>query len=756
MTGFRVIGHPAGRTEGPDKTTGSALYAFDVCPPGTLWAKALRSPYPAARISSIDTSRAEALPGVRAVLTGAGVAGRLQGRQVRDVPLLAQDEVRFAGEKVAAAVADDEETAQRAANLIAVEYEEMSPLLDAQQAAQPDARLIHPDMGAYEGFRRPPEQPSNVFFSATFGIGDVDAGFVEADLVFEDDYYCARTHPAFFEPRCCVVSVESDGRAHVWSSNKTPFGLRQALALALGIDEETIVVHPVHVGGDFGSKTAPFDEPLAYLLSVRTGRPVKMVMDQVEELGAGNPKHAAVMRVRTGVKRDGTITAHLQEMYFDSGAYAGLMPLGALAGVDRIAANWYIPNARFVQHHVYTNNLPGGYMRGPGEVQGSFAMESHLDEVARGLGMDPLEFRIRNILREGQRTPMNELFGEVRAEETLRAAVERSGYRGPKRPNTGIGVAMCARPAGGGESYAEVVLNADASVVVRTPIFEPGTGAYTMFAQVAAEVLGIDVGSVDVQVWDTDAVPFDSGVAGSRTTRMAIPAVHEAAEAALDGLLQAASAQTGWPVDALTSENGQIWHGGTESISWASVVEAVGGTINGRGHSQVTGQPEHTAFAAQVAEVEVDEETGQVRILRFTSAHDVGAVINPIAHQGQINGAVVMGFGYALQEELLTDAGRVTTLSLADFKLPNVADLPALETVLVTSTAGAAPYNAKAIGEVPLLAVAPAIANAIRDATGVRMKSLPVTAERMLTAIRERDAGVDSSPGGEGTRFSAG
>lgn len=740
MTGFRVVGHPAGRTEGPGKTTGRALYAFDVCPPGTLWAKALRSPYPAARIRSVDVSQAVALPGVRAVLTGADVAGLLQGRQVRDVPLLAQDVVRFAGEKVAAVAADDEETAQRAAGMIIVEYEEMTPVLDALESAQSGAQLIHPDMGAYEGYRRPPSEPSNVFFSATFGIGDVDVGFAEADLIFEGEYRCGRTHPAFFEPRCCVVSVESDGRAHVWSSNKTPFGLRQALALAVGVEEESIIVHPVHVGGDFGSKTAPFDEPLAYLLSVRTGRPVKMVMDQVEELGAGNPKHAAVMRVRTGVTRDGLITAHLQEMYFDSGAYAGLMPLGSLAGVDRIAANWHIPNARFDQYHVYTNNLPGGYMRGPGEVQGSFAMESHLDEVARRLDMDPLEFRMKNILREGQRTPMNELFAGVRAEETLRAAVERSGYGEPNRPGTGIGIAMCARPAGGGESYAEVVLNADASVVVKTPIFEPGTGAYTMFAQVAAEVLGADIDSVTVQVWDTDAVPFDSGVAGSRTTRMAIPAVHEAAEAALDALLQAAASQTGWPVDALTSEDGQIWHGGTESISWTSVIEAAGESISGKGHSQVTGQPEHTAFAAQVAEVEVDEETGQVKILRFTSAHDVGTIINPIAHQGQINGAVVMGFGYALQEELLTDAGRVTTLSLADFKLPNVADLPALETALVTSTAGAAPYNAKAIGEVPLLGVAPAIANAVRDATGVRMKSLPLTAERVLTALREQDA----------------
>ena len=738
MADFRVIGHAAGRTDGPDKTTGGAQYAFDVCPPGMLWAKTLRSPYPAARIEAIDTSRAEALAGVQAVLTGADVAGLLQGRQVRDVPLLAQDVVRFAGEKVAVVAADDEETAQRAVELIVVEYEEMAPVLDALEAMSEDARLIHPGMASYEGFRRPPERPSNTFFSASFGLGDIDAGFAEADFIFEDEYRCGRTHPAFFEPRSCVVSVEGDGRAHVWASNKTPFGLKQSLAVAVGVDEASIVVHPVYVGGDFGSKTAPFDEPLAYLLSAKTGRPVKMVMDQPEELGAGNPKHSAVMRVKTGVKRDGALTAHLQEMYFDSGAYAGLMPLGALAGVDRIAANWRIPNARFDQYHVYTNNVPGGYMRGPGEAQGSFAIESHLDEVARGLGMDPLEFRMKNVLHDGQRTPMDELFAEVRAEETLRAAVERSGYGGPKRPNVGRGIAMCARPAGGGESYAEVVLSADGSVVVKTPIFDPGTGAYTMFAQVAAEVLGVDVRDVEVQVWDTDAVPFDSGVAGSRTTRMAIPAVHEAAEAALDELLRAAAAQTGWPLEGLACQGGcvsRVGPGG--SVPWTSVIATAGGAISGRGHSKISGQAEHTSFAAQIAEVEVDAETGQVVLLHFTSAHDVGTVINPTAHQGQINGAVVMGVGYALQEELLADAGRITTLSFADFKLPNVADLPTMETVLLASTDGTGPYRVKAIGEAPLLGVAPAIANAIRDATGVRMRSLPITAERMLTALRD-------------------
>ncbi len=738
MTTYRVIGRSAGRTEGREKTTGSARYAFDALPPGTLWAKTLRSPYPAARIRSIDASRAVALPGVWAVLTGADVEGRLQGRQVRDVPLLAQGLVRFAGEKVAVVAADDEETAQRACELIIVDYEETPPVLDPLEAMKEGARLIHPDMGGYEGFRRPPEQPSNAFFTASFGLGDVDAGFAEADFVFEDEYRCARTHPAFFEPRSCVVSVEPGGRAHVWASNKTPFGLRQSLAAAVGVDEDSIVVHPVHVGGDFGSKTPPFDEPLAYLLSARTGRPVKMVMDQPEELGAGNPKHAAVMRVKTGATRDGKLTAHLQEMWFDSGAYAGLMPLGALAGVDRIAANWRIPNARFDQFHVYTNNVPGGYMRGPGEAQGSFAIESHMDEVARRLGIDPLEFRLRNILRDDERTPMNELFAEVRAEETLRAAVERSGYGDAKPPNVGRGIAMCARPAGGGESYAEVVVQADGSVVVKTPIFEPGTGAYTMFAQVAAETLGVDVEAVRVEVWDTDAVPFDSGVAGSRTTRMAVPAVHEAGEAALDALLQAAAVWTEWPREQLTSRDGRVWRSaGGESVAWADVLAAAGGAVSGRGHSRVTGQPEHTSFAAQIAEVEVDPETGGVRLLRFTSAHDVGTIINPIAHQGQINGAVVMGLGYALQEELLADAGRITTLSFADFKLPNVADIPPMETALVPSGAGAGPYLVKAIGEAPLLGVAPAIANAIRDATGVRMKSLPITAERLLSALRE-------------------
>ena len=738
MSRYRVIGKATGRTDGPVKTTGAATYAFDVNPVGTAWAKTLRSPYPHARIISIDTSRASRLPGVLAVLTGRDVAGHLQGRQVRDLPILAQELVRFAGEKIAAVAAEDEETALRAIDLIDVVYQELPVTLDPLDAMNPNAPLLHPNMHAYEGFRRPPSQPSNVFFTATFGLGDVERGFQEADLIFEDEYRCGRTHPAFFEPRSCVVSVESNGRANVWASNKTPYGLKEALSLAVGIGPDQVLVHPTFVGGDFGSKTPPFDEPLAYFLSVITGRPIKMVMDQTEELAAGNPKHAAVMYVRTGVTRDGKLTAHSQRMYFDSGAYAGLMPLGALAGVDRIAANWYIPNARFDQYHVYTNNVPGGYMRGPGEVQGSFAIESHMDEVARRLEIDPAEFRRMNVLREGQRTPMDELFHDVRAEATLEAALERSGWSEPKARGIGRGIAMCARPAGGGESYAEVTINRDASVLVKTPIFEPGTGAYTMFAQVAAEVLNMDVRNVRVEVWDTDAVPFDSGVAGSRTTRMAIPAVHEAANLALEKLFWAACAHTGWPSATLTNEDGYVI-GRDGAVGWTEIIEHWGSAITGRGHSKVQGQPEYTAFAAQVAEVRVDAETGDVEILKFTTAHDVGTVVNPVLHQGQINGAVVMGFGYALQEELLSDQGRISTVSFADFKLPSIADVPPMATVLVPSEGGNGPYKIKAIGEVPLLGVAPAIANASRDATGVRLRQVPMTAERVLASLRSSD-----------------
>ncbi|MCH8939619.1 MAG: xanthine dehydrogenase family protein molybdopterin-binding subunit [Chloroflexi bacterium] len=739
MTNYRVIGKPAARADGRAKTTGAATYAADVHLPGLLWAKALRSPYVHAKILRMDTSKAETLPGVNAVMTGTDVTGYLQGRQVRDMPLLAQGLVRFAGEKVAVVAAEDQDIAEAALDLIEVEYQVLPSLLDTSDAMRDDSTVLHPDMLSYEGYFRPPTSPSNVFFRREYGLGDVDLGFSEADQVFEEIYTTQRMHQAFLEPRACVVWVDESDRVQVWASTKAPHLLKQSMAAALEIAPERIRVNPTFIGGDFGAKAVPMDECLCYFLSLKTGRPVKMVMNYIEEFGAGNPRHDSVIRVRTGVKRDGTLTAHQQDMVFNTGAYAGLMPLGFLAGVERIAGNWRIPHARFSVSQVYTNHVPAGYMRGPGEVQGSFAIESHMDEVARQINMDPLEFRLKNTVREGDVSPLNERFTGIKALETLHAAVEASGYSDPKPPNVGRGIAMGSRPGGAGETHAAVSIRDDGTVLLQTPIFEQGSGTYTMLAQVVGEVLGISAEDVTVEPWDTDAVPFDSGVAGSRTTRMAVPAAYDAALDAQAQLLQIAAQRLGGSPENLQCEAGVVRQmlSGAET-PWSDLAAASpGGTVMGRAESKQVGQPEATAFVAQVAEVSVDLETGEVKLLKFTSAHDVGTVLNPVGHLGQIAGGVIMGMGYATMEELQIEDGRVTSLTFGDVKIPNIRDIPQLVTRLVDSGQGTGPYRAKSIGESPVLPVAPAIANAIRDAVGVRMRSLPITAERVYRALRK-------------------
>jgi CO/xanthine dehydrogenase Mo-binding subunit len=740
MTTYKVVGKPAARADGPPKVTGDAKYTVDISLPGMLFGKSVRSPHPHAHIVSIDTSQAEALAGVHGVLTGQDVLGHRLGNRVQDVPLLAEGLVRYAGEKVAAVAAEDEETAQRACDLIAIEYEVLKPLLDPEVAMQDGAPLLHPDMLSYEGYVRPAEKPSNRFFQNTYGTGDIETGFAEADLVFEDEFTTQRIHPAFFEPRACVVDADRDGRVQIWTSSKAPHGVKRTIAKAIKLDMERVLINPTFVGGDFGGKGCPWDEPLCYFLSLKTGRPVKMVMDYTEEFMAGNPRHESIIRVRTGVKNDGTLTAHHQVALFNSGAYAGEMPLGFLAGADRIAANFKIPHARFDVNHVYTNNIPGGYMRGPGEAQGSFAIESHMDEVARKMGMDPAEFRRKNILKEGDVTPMDEVYQGVRAEQALDAVIEAAGFNTPKPPNVGRGLSMCARPAGSGETHLLVTIEPSGSVLVRTPIFEQGSGTWTILSQVVAEVLGTTLESIRVAPWDTDGAPNDSGVAGSRTVRMAVPAANDAALAAKAELLNVTAELLGWPVETLVSVDGTVRRSDNgESVAWADVLSRVPDrVVAGRAESKQQGNPEYTSFGAQVAEVSVDPETGRVELLSFVTAHDTGTVLNPMGHAGQINGAVLTGIGYALMEELKVEDGKVSTLSFADVKVPSISDIPPLQRVLVESEDGTGPFNAKAIGEAPLLGVAPAIANALRDVTGVRFHSLPITAEKVLAALRAK------------------
>jgi CO/xanthine dehydrogenase Mo-binding subunit len=741
VVSYRVIGQPTPRTAAADKVTGTAQYTADLTLPGTLWAKALRSPLPYARIVRIDASRAAQVPGVHAVLTGDDVRGVRYGRRIFDIPVLAEELVRFVGERVAAVAAEDLDTAQEALNLIEVEYEELPAIFDPLEAARDDAALLHPDVNSYVGLPQQLETPSNVFVHNTWSKGDVQEGFAQADLIVEHTYFTQQAHQVYLEPHICLVWIDGEGRVQVWAPTKAPYQVKDQLAAALSIPKESILLHPISIGGDFGGKGSPMDVPMAYFLAKRTGRPVKMIMDYTEELTAGNPRHASVIQLKTGLKRDGTMVAHQSRVVFNSGAYGGFKPARAnLGGASKSGGPYKIPNTFIEELQVYTNTVPGGFYRAPGEPQAIFAIESHIDAMAQELGMDPLEFRLKNVVEEGDAMPTGTKFQDLRGKETLEAAAEAGGYREPRPPGIGRGIALGERPPAGGESHAAVTLNEDGSVVVHTSVFEPGTGTYTILAQIVAEELGQPVERVQVQVWDTDGAPFDSGVGGSRVTRVAGVAGYEAAHEALREMARLAAELLGWPEEHLVLEGDDLVHQGTgQRHPWADLLKRAGGPVTGEHGTNDTAAPQQTAFTAQVAEVSVDRETGQVKLLRLVTAHDVGRIINPIAHQGQISGGVVQGIGYALSEDLGIEDGRVQASTLGDYKVPSIRDIPEFQTVLLESEIGTGPYHTRGIGENPIGPVAPAIANAVEDAVGVRIRDLPITAAKVLRALREQE-----------------
>jgi CO/xanthine dehydrogenase Mo-binding subunit len=440
------------------------------------------------------------------------------------------------------------------------------------------------------------------------------------------------------------------------------------------------------------------------------------------------------------VKNDGTLVAHQVDYVVDSGAYAAFKPLGTIAGANQAAGPYRIPNVTIDSRFVYTNNIPGGFMRAPGDPQGVFPVESHFDDVARKLGMDPLDFRRKNLITEGEETAWGEHLQHVRALETLEAAVENSGYGESRPKGIGRGIAFADRGTGGGEGTTDITLKPDGTAVVGTPIFDQGTGTYTTLIQIAAEELNIPIDKVSVEVWDTDKLKFDSGIAGSRGTRVNTASCFLATEETKKALLELASRLWGCPEDVLSFNDGQIQRRDIEeSASWPEVLSQAGESITGRGHVVEGGPdaPHITSFVAQVAEVSVDSETGETKLLKLTTAHDIGRIVNPIGHQGQINGGAIQGLGYAVMEEVTVEDGHVTSLSLGDYKLPSIKDIPELTTVLLQSEDGYGPYGIRGIGEGPHIPVAAAVANAVVDAAGARVRHLPVTAEKVYRALQE-------------------
>lgn len=740
-----VVGHPMGRVEGPDKVGGKTLYAADVRLPGIVWGKCLRSPLAHARILRVDTTKAKKLEGVLAVLTGDDLPPLRVGLSLQDNPVLAQGKVRFIGEKVAAVAAEDLEAAEKALSLIEIDYEELPAVFDPNKAMEPGASLVHEELPSYKGFHPPQETIPNVFAIQKWSAGDVNAGFREADLVLEHTFRTQLAHQAYLEPHAVVVRVDSSDRIEVWASCKAPFRLKQQLAKQLDIARDRIRVHIVAVGGDFGGKGSSMDIPICYHLAKTTRRPVKMVMTYAEELTAGDPRHPSLVRLKTGVKRDGTLTAREAEVIFNSGAYAAFKPgeIPNLGGATHVTGVYRIPNYAIRSYGVYTNSVPCGYYRAPGQPQVVFAVESHTDLIARELGIDLLEFRLKNLLRDGDKLPGGRAVEKVRCRETLEAAAKKAGWGKRKAgKNVGRGIGVSFRHVGGsGVANAEISASPEGKITILTAVPDIGTGTHTLLQQIAAEILTIPPSEIQVQIGDTETFENDAAPGGSKVTAMSGQAMLEAAQEMRERMRSIAASLLGSAAGDVKLEKGRFMaaRGAKKTLSFMEVARHTArenGALRIRKTYEVKSRSPVAAFVAQIAEVEVDRETGYLKVRTIVTAHDVGTVINPLTHQGQIEGGVIQGLGYATMEEVVAENGKVVTVNLGDYRIPCTRDLPPLETVLVEDAAGPGPFAAKQIGENGIIATAAAIANALDDAVGVRISDLPLTAEKIYFALK--------------------
>lgn len=732
----QIVGNPTPRVEGELKVSGEAKYTVDVTLPGMLWGKLLRSPIASGRIKSIDTGKAAALRGVHAVVTGRECAGLKIGRRLYDMPILADGEVRFIGEKVAAVAAETEEIAEEALSLIEVEYEETEPLLDPEEALKAGAKLIHPDVATYKGLPKPLKEPTNDFVYVTWGRGDLDTGFRQADLVVENTFTTPVVHHSYIEPHSCVVSVAPDGAAEFWSCSKVPYGVREQVANALKLSQEKLNFNPVYIGGDFGGKGDFMDLAVVYLLSKAAGRPVKLVMDYEEEFAAGNPRHASVIRVKTGVKKDGTLVAHHMNFIFDSGAYGAFKPNAFLNGPHLSAGPYRIPHALIEEHMVYTNKIPCGHMRSPGDPQGIFANESQMDLVAKALGMDPIEFRLKNFMRDGDIDPTGEEFSYIPAEQTLKKALEDSGYLRPKPKNVGRGVALVQWTPAGGVGTVALTLDEDGVVTIASAMMDQGVGTYTILSEIVAEELKIPLSHIKIRQLDTQHGVKDTGIGGSRGTRVYGSAGLEASLKMAQAIKDAAARHMGVAADQITLARGAVLHPRMERrLTYGDLVKANGGPLKAEGTFNDTHKIHTASMCVQVAEVEVDPETGRIDLKKFTSTHNTGTVLNPLMHQGQIEGASMTGIGYALMEEVIISDGKVATTHFGEYKIPTIKDVPAFRGTVTEQAHGVGPYDSMPIGETGNIPAAAAIANAVEDACGVRIKSLPITAEKVYQAL---------------------
>jgi CO/xanthine dehydrogenase Mo-binding subunit len=744
---FKWVGTRPIRPDGVPKVTGRALYGADLKLPGMLYGKILRSPHAHARIKSIDTSAAEALPGVKAVMTAADLPEQkfdyIGPERVavnfwhvtRNV--LAREKVLYEGHAIAAVAAISSSIAEHAAALINVDYEVLPHVIDVDEAMAPDAPLLFEDM-ITRGIEPTPTKPSNISKRLDFAMGDVEAGFKQADVVIEKEFKTACVHQAYIEPHACVAKYEADGQCEIWSSSQGHFQMRALSAQIMGATLGDLRVTPAEIGGGFGGKTVTYLEPVAAILSKKSGLPVRLQMTREDVFRATGPTSGASMWVKIGVKNDGAIVAADGVFKFQAGAFPGSPVMnGCLCAY----APYEIANQRAVGFDVVSNRPKSAAYRAPGSPISAFAVESVLDMCAKAIGMDPLELRRKNACHIGTPTIAGPKHAHAGYLETVEALLNHPGYTAKLGPNQGRGVASGYWFNGGGESSATLQVNADGTVLVATGSPDIG-GSRASMAIMAAETLGVDYNTVRAIVADTASVGYTHVTGGSRVTFATGTAVVNGAKTVVKELCKRAALI--WGVD----EEGVVWEDGHAKPAGSNVGDfkplslkelaakaaATGGPITASAGVNAGGQA--PGFSTQFCDVEVDPETGKVTILRFVAAQDVGRAIHPSYVEGQIQGGVVQGIGWALNEEYIYNAkGQLDNPGFLDYRCPVASDLPMIEPILVEVPNPTHPYGAKGVGEVNICPPMAAIANAIAAATGKRMTELPMSPPRLLAAL---------------------
>ena len=752
---YNVVGTRPARHDGYDKVTGAARFGADLNLPGMLHGKILRSPHAHARILSIDTSKAEALPGVMAVATAQDfpiVRQRpdIDFENAQSNPriiaenILADRKVLYRGHAVAAVAATNPHVAEEALSLIEVDYEVLPVVLDLHDALKDDAPLLHDDMTTRFRVERfgPGDdtgERSNVAGHLQHKLGDVEQGFAEADVIIEREYETQTVHQGYIEPHVATSQWSTDGRLTVWTSTQGAFAVRSTTASILTMPESMVKVIPMEIGGGFGAKGVTYLAPVTAVLAKKTGRAVKIVMSRKEVFEGSGPASATFMRVKLGAKRDGKITAGQVHMVYEAGAFPGA-PVGG--GAITGFGSYNIEHVLVDGYDVVCNKQKAQSYRAPGQPQANFTVECAIDELADELGIDPMELRLKNAVKEGDRMPNgvpHSVFGCIELEEAMK---NHPHYNAPLGgPNRGRGVAVAFRAQGGQTSSATINVNSNGTINIITGSVDIG-GTRTAIAMQAAEVLGISSEDVNPSVGDTDSVGYTANTGGSRTafdTGLAAIAAAEEVKERMKG-----RAALLWEVEDedVDFQDGAFVCAKTEDRltfkELATRLMRTGGPVTASASAASTGVG--PIFAGNIVDVEVDPETGKVDVIRFTAFLDAGQAVHPSFVEGQIQGATVQGIGWALNEEYFyTPDGTMANSSFLDYRMPTTLDLPMIEAVIIEVPNPRHPFGLRGVGEGPIIPPLAAVANAVYHATGARVRKLPISPGAVLEALAEKD-----------------